>query len=256
MKTYDPVSFGPANASPLAAACAFLLGLKNRGTINLAGEFMKSSPTQRPIINIGILEEDPLRLIGFQSILDEVPEFHVSAMSAAEIATYPHVQVALLGSHSKKFTETVEAVRIVLPTVRLIVTGSTMDDQAILKAVVGGAKGYVNEAASTSEFVQAIRTVHGGSIWVPRRVMSTFIERSLVPMRGKPQLGCSKLTTREKEVLQMLSEGRSNKEIGGPLGIEERTVKAHVSKLMRKVGVTNRIALTVHAVSHELVFVQ
>ena len=51
----------------------------------------------------------------------------------------------------------------------------------------------------------------------------------------------------------MLVEGRSNKEIGSPLGIGERTVKAHVAKLMRKVGVQNRVALTVHAITHSLV---
>ena len=58
---------------------------------------------------------------------------------------------------------------------------------------------------------------------------------------------------REKEVLEMLVAGRSNKEIGAALGIEERTVKAHVAKLMRKVGVQNRIALSVHAITHSLV---
>ena len=58
---------------------------------------------------------------------------------------------------------------------------------------------------------------------------------------------------REKEVLEMLVAGRSNKEIGSALGIEERTVKAHVAKLMRKVGVQNRIALSVHAITHSLV---
>ena len=51
----------------------------------------------------------------------------------------------------------------------------------------------------------------------------------------------------------MLVAGRSNKEIGSALGIEERTVKAHVAKLMRKVGVQNRIALSVHAITHSLV---
>ena len=60
-------------------------------------------------------------------------------------------------------------------------------------------------------------------------------------------------TDREKEVLEMLVKGRSNKEIGSALGIEERTVKAYVAKLMRKVGVQNRIALSVHAVTHSLV---
>jgi len=60
-------------------------------------------------------------------------------------------------------------------------------------------------------------------------------------------------TDREKEVLEMLVAGQSNKEIGAPLGIRERTVKAHVAKLMRKVGVHNRIALSVHAITHSLV---
>src|SRR5437016_10592905 len=58
---------------------------------------------------------------------------------------------------------------------------------------------------------------------------------------------------RETQVLKMLVEGRSNKEIGVPLGIRDRTVKAHVAKLMRKVGVENRVALTVHAITHSLV---
>ena len=54
----------------------------------------------------------------------------------------------------------------------------------------------------------------------------------------------------------MLVVGRANKEIGSALGIEERTVKAHVAKLMRKVGVPNRIALSIHAVTHSLVTVK
>jgi DNA-binding NarL/FixJ family response regulator len=60
-------------------------------------------------------------------------------------------------------------------------------------------------------------------------------------------------TLREKEVLEMLVDGRSNKQIGVPLGIEVRTVKAHVAKLMRKVGVRSRIALATYAMSHSLV---
>jgi DNA-binding NarL/FixJ family response regulator len=121
---------------------------------------------------------------------------------------------------------------------------------------VYGAKGYVDEGAPTPDFAQAIHTVHHGSVWVPRRVMSIFIERCGDQLRRNFQPGCSTLTSREKQVLQMLVEGRSNKEIGGPLGIEERTVKAHVAKLMRKVGVKNRIALSVHAVHHSLVAAQ
>ena len=61
------------------------------------------------------------------------------------------------------------------------------------------------------------------------------------------------MTSRERQVLEMLVEGRSNKEIAVPLGIEERTVKSHVAILMRKVGVQNRISLSVQAIKHSLV---
>jgi DNA-binding NarL/FixJ family response regulator len=80
-----------------------------------------------------------------------------------------------------------------------------------------------------------------------------FIERvTASPGRIFPA-GRVTFTDREKQVLELLVAGRSNKEIGAVLGIEERTVKAHVAKLMRKVGVQNRIALSVHAITHSLV---
>jgi DNA-binding NarL/FixJ family response regulator len=128
-----------------------------------------------------------------------------------------------------------------------------MDEVTILKVIACGAKGYVDANASAANFVQAIRIVSQGSVWAPRRVLSMFIERvSSAPGRIFPS-GRVTFTDREKEVLEMLLAGRSNKEIGAALGIEERTVKAHVAKLLRKVGVQNRIALSVHAITHSLV---
>jgi DNA-binding NarL/FixJ family response regulator len=139
------------------------------------------------------------------------------------------------------------------PDLRIIVSGTGANDEAILKALAGGAKGYVDEAASAAEFVQAIRVVHQGSVWAPRRVMSIFIDR-VTSSPGKIfPAGRVDFTDREKEVLELLVAGRSNREIGQALQIEERTVKAHVAKLMRKVGVQNRIALSVHAITHSLV---
>jgi DNA-binding NarL/FixJ family response regulator len=138
------------------------------------------------------------------------------------------------------------------PDLRVIVTGSG-EEGTILQALVAGAKGYVHEAASPAEFVEAVRIVSQGSVWASRRVISLFIERvSSAPGRVFPA-GRVTFTDREKEVLELLVAGRSNKEIGSPLGIGERTVKAHVAKLMRKVGVQNRIALSVHAFTHSLV---
>jgi DNA-binding NarL/FixJ family response regulator len=120
-------------------------------------------------------------------------------------------------------------------------------------AIVSGAKGCVEEEAPAMEFARALRAVHGGSVWAPRRVLSLLVERYNATSERASQPARRGLTNRERQVLELLVAGCSNREIGDPLGIEERTVKAHVAKLMRKVGVRNRIALSMHAVAHSLV---
>src|SRR5439155_25486805 len=123
------------------------------------------------------------------------------------------------------------------PAFRLIEIGFGIEEETILKAMPSGATGYVNKAASPAGFAQAIRIVNQGSVWAPRRVLSMFIERvSSAPGRIFPA-GRVTFTDREEDVWEMRVAGRWNKEIGASLGIEERTVNAHVSKLMRKVGV-------------------
>ncbi len=152
-------------------------------------------------------------------------------------ANLPNIDLVLLGNRNgQNLFDLMASLKASRPDLRIIVTGSGMDEETILKAIASGAKGYVDEAASPAEFVQAIRIVNQGSVWAPRRVLSMFIERvSSAPGRIFPA-GRVTFTDREKEVLEMLVAGRSNKEIGSALGIEERTVKAHVAKLDAQSG--------------------
>lgn len=205
-------------------------------------------------IHVAVIESDPLRFIGFRSLFEDEPGLELVAASLAEVATSPTLDVVLLGSRNERnLFDIMAGMKAARPGLRIIVTGSGMDDETILKALAAGAKGYVDEAASPAEFTTAIQIVHQGSVWAPRRVLSIFIERvTSSPGRIFPA-GRVTFTDREKEVLELLVVGRSNKEIGAAMGIEERTVKAHVAKLMRKVGVQNRIALSVHAITHNLV---
>jgi len=195
---------------------------------------MKAAVAKKPIIRIAVVESDPLRFVGFRALFDSEPDFELISASM-DIGQLPNIDLVLLGNRSgQNLFDAMASLKATRPDLRIIVTGSGMDEETILKAIASGAKGYVDEAAAPAEFVQAIRIVNQGSgrIFPAGRV--TF-------------------TDREKQVLEMLVVGRSNKEIGAELGIEERTVKAHVAKLMRKVGVQNRIALSVHAITHSLV---
>jgi DNA-binding NarL/FixJ family response regulator len=126
----------------------------------------------------------------------------------------------------------------------------------ILNAIASGAKGYVDEAALTPEFMRAIYAVHRGSVWVLRRIMSMIIERAAGLLSCDPQTCSFRFPPPERQMLEMFVAALSNKEIGSPLGIKERTVKAHLAKLMHRVAVKRRITLSVHAINHSLVSAQ
>jgi len=215
---------------------------------------MKAAMAKKPLIRIAVVESDPLRFVGFRALFDSESDFELVSATLPDISALEGIDLVLLGSRAgQNLFDVMASLKATRPDLRIIVTGSGVDEETILKAIASGAKGYVDEAASPAEFVQAIRIVSQGSVWAPRKVLSMFIERvSSAPGRIFPA-GRVTFTDREKEVLEMLVAGRSNKEIGAQLGIEERTVKAHVAKLMRKVGVRSRIALATYTMSHSLV---
>src|ERR1041385_3007513 len=209
---------------------------------------------RKTLIRFGVVGSDPLQFVGFRAVFHSERDFELISSSLPDVGTQRDVDLVLLHDCSgQNLFDVMATLKSTHPNLRIIVLGSGMQDETILKAIAFGAKGYVAAGASPADFVHAIRIVSQGSVWAPRRVLSMFIERvSSDPGRIFPA-GRVTFTDREKEVLEMLVAGRSNKEIGSPLGIEERTVKAHVAKLMRKVGVQNRIALSVHAITHSLV---
>ena len=215
---------------------------------------MKAALAEKPLIRIAVVESAPLRLVGFRALFDSEPDFELISPSSPEVGTQQNIDLVLLcDRYGQNLFDVMASLKATRPHSRIIVTSSGMDEVTILKAIASGAKGCVDATASPADFVQAIRIVSQGSVWAPRRVLSMFIERvSSAPGRIFPT-GRVTFTDREREVLEMLVAGRSNKEIGTALGIEERTVKAHIAKLLRKVGVQNRIALSVHAVTHSLV---
>ena len=208
----------------------------------------------KPKIHIALVESDPLRLVGFRALLESESDLEMISASLPEIAVQTKVDVVLIGDRvGQNLFDTISNVKTMHPNLPIIVIGPNRDDETSLNAIVAGAKGYVFDGAPPREFAQAIRVVSQGSVWAPRRVLSMFVELAITqPKRMRPGVNAV-ITDREKQVLQMLVSGLSNKEIGAPLGIVERTVKAHIAKLMRKIGVHNRIELSVHAVARSLV---
>lgn len=215
---------------------------------------MKSSQPVKPLIRVAVADNDPLRLLGLRTLLGSESEFELSSVSLTEITTRCDIDIVLLWNYAgKNVFDVMAGLRARNLGLPIVVMGACMDDEAMYRAITFGAKGCIEDGASAAEFVRAFRAVHEGSTWLPRKVLSMFVERHNAGDARKLQPSRRPFTDREKEVLELLVAGCSNKEIGAPLGIQERTVKAHVAKLMHKLGVQNRIALSVHVVTHSLV---
>jgi DNA-binding NarL/FixJ family response regulator len=204
-------------------------------------------------LRVALLEPEPIRVQGFITLFQDHPRIEFVVFELAQFLADQEFKLALIGLHGEKLPLTlVGTIHGLRPDARLIVMGPDADDEVILQAITSGAKAYLEASATAQQVEQAIAIVNQGSIWAPRRVLSAFVDRATKSARPAPA-ATTRFTARETEVLKLLVAARSNREIARTLGIEERTVKAHVAKLMRKVGVENRIALSIYAVTNSIV---
>jgi DNA-binding NarL/FixJ family response regulator len=205
--------------------------------------FQRATP-----IRLGLLDFEPIRVAGFESVFDEVPGVAAVTMSLAQAMTDTELEMVLVGLQRPLDTfETLAKLKEQRPKLKLIVMGSEANEETIISAIAAGAKGYLEETATPEQVTLCIDVVESGSIWAPRKVLSKFVDRMLHTTERRVLRHNFNFTEREQEVLRLLVAARSNREIATSLGIEERTVKAYVARLMRKVGVQNRIALSIHA---------
>jgi len=193
---------------------------------------------------IGVVATDPLRVLGLKAIFDDSAREMVQ-LSVPGALDDANLSLVLIDAEcTDHLFELMATFRQVRPQLKLIVLGNQASPEYIERVIGTGAKGYLSLNASEAELRTAIEMVRDGSVWAPRKVLSRLLDcqrgGGLSP-GARPHF-----TPRERQVLDLLRDGQSNREIAASLGIDESTVKAHLGRLMRKVGVSNRIALTVH----------
>ncbi len=219
-----------------------------------AAKVVMAEPTKSlSRLRVALLEPEPIRVQGFVTLFQDHPRIEFVVFELPQFLADHEFKLALIGLHGDKLPlPLVGTIHGLRPDVRLVVMGPEANDEVILQAISSGAKAYLEANATPQQVEQAIEIVSQGSIWAPRRVLSIFVDRATKPSRTAIPAS-AQFTARETEVLKLLVAARSNREIARTLGIEERTVKAHVAKLMRKVGVENRIALSIYAVTNAIV---
>lgn len=205
------------------------------------------------LIRIGLITDEPIRLAGLTSIFDQ-PAIESRAQllplvaSIAELLANPALKYMVVDLQSSVGgLKALDAIRRTRPDIRSIVIGPEGDEELVLRAITAGARAYLSQKAGPEIVRNAIEVVTDGSIWAPRRLLSRLIDRLLTPSEVSSAAGAPQLTQREHQVLELILKAQSNREIALQLGIEERTVRAHLARLMRKAGVDNRIKLSMSA---------
>lgn len=209
---------------------------------------------------IGVVGSDDLRLLGLSGILDEVPGLDATPLTMREAFDAEGLEVLLLDSRGtlEEILQVVTRLRRERPSTRSIVMAEPLSLEEIQAIIGAGAKGFLLGTAGANEIAMAIGIVLDGSIWAPRKVLARLVEagtsvtNTAAPQRETNQPIEELLTDREREVLHLLMSGRSNREIGAAMGIEQATVKAHLGRMLRKSRATNRVELTLRAMEERM----
>lgn len=139
--------------------------------------------------------------------------------------------------------EVIRAIRQRRPQVRFIVLSVYAGEEEIAEAIEAGAQAYLLKDVTPNELAHAIRTVMLGKHYVPATIASRLADRLTSP----------DLTARETDVLRLMVDGKSKKEIASELRVGEATVKTHVANVMSKLGVRNRVEAVIAALERGIV---
>ena len=161
--------------------------------------------------------------------------------------TKPDVLLLDLKMPKGDIVQTLLEVKDINPATKVLVLTAFSEDENIFNAAKGGARGYVLKGIDFSTLLRAIKTVHGGGLWIDKELPAAEAFEEIAQDQAddlgdaREDSGAIKtLTRRELEILRLVAEGLTNEEIGKKIFISEKTVKTHLTNIFDKLKVNNR----------------
>lgn len=211
---------------------------------------MSANPDSGRAIRVMIVDDDELMRTGLRAVLSsddgiEVVEEAGDGEQAVRRAKRSRPEVVLMDVRMPQ-QDGIAATADLLaasPDSKVVILTTFEEDEYIHGALRAGASGFLLKRTSPEELIAAVHRVAAGeallSPSVMRRVIDQMTSRPLAPAGEDPRLG--ELTPREREVLELIARGLSNREIAAQLVVEETTVKTHVKRVLAKLGVRDRV---------------
>jgi two-component system response regulator DevR len=202
-------------------------------------------------VRIFLLDDHEIVRRGLRELFEGQEDFQVVGEAAdAEEAmnrvppTRPDVAVLDVRLPGSSGIEVCRDLRAALPDLKCLMLTSFADDDALFSAVLAGASGYLLKQIRGTDLVSAVRQVAEGQSLIDPALMAGVMDR----LRGKPEdQRMAKLSAQERRILDLIAEGKTNRQIGTEMFLAEKTVKNYVSSLLQKMGFSRRTEAAVYA---------
>ncbi|HLI84387.1 MAG TPA: response regulator transcription factor [Bryobacteraceae bacterium] len=198
---------------------------------------------------------------GLRALLEKSPEIAVvgeasDGREAVRLAAELHPNIVVMDI-AMPMLNGVDATSQILgrdPEIKVIILSMHSDESYILRALSAGAKGYLLKDSAEGDILPAVQTVAKGRPYFSPVIASTLLDEYLQTMKkNKVRDSYDLLTEREKEVLQLLAEGKSNKEVAGLLNLSPYTIESHRTSLMQKLNLHNTAEIVLYAVRKNII---
>ena len=211
-------------------------------------------------ISIVLADDHPVVRRGMRTLLESEPDFSIVGEAGDGLETVrllerlqPDVLVLDLMMPGLGGLEILRILPHRSPQTRVVVLSMYSSTAFIAEALKNGATGYVLKGCTEENLVRAVREAAAGRRFLSPPVTEIAIDAYIAQAKVEPFDAHETLTAREREVLQMVAEGKSSPEIAARLHISHRTIENHRANLMRKLGLHNQVELVLHALRHGLI---
>jgi two-component system, NarL family, response regulator DevR len=207
-------------------------------------------------IRVFLLDDHEVVREGVRSLLESDPEIEVvgEASTAADALTRiplarPDVAILDVRLEDGSGIEVCRDVRSSMPEVACLMLTSYSDDEALYASVMAGASGYVLKQIRARDLIGDVKKVAGGASLMDPRSVADVVERIRKPAPEDALL--QTLSAQERRILDLITQGRTNRQIGEEMFLAEKTVKNYVSNLLAKLRMSSRTAAAVYAARHQ-----
>ncbi|MDP1891583.1 MAG: response regulator transcription factor [Gemmatimonadaceae bacterium] len=205
-------------------------------------------------ITVAIIDDNRLVREALASLLGRLPDFLVLAAATASPAflaeSAPHIVLLDVGLGDEDSLHVAASIRDAAPTAKVVMMDLIPVNGEIIEFVNAGVCGFVLKDATFEEFVATIRAVAAGEKVLPPRLTESLFSQIAQEVDGRGRehvLEDVRMTRREREVIELIGEGLSNKEIAQRLNIATHTVKSHVRNVMEKLALHTRLQIAAYS---------